>query len=99
MYVEKVKLLILYINALTLSGHVYRTRMANSALKCKTIMLIIAMSLCNYNNILINFGQLYNNSCYTTFSITTLDMCIAFEFHQLWAVRPSIYHIFWHLTK
>ena len=56
-------------------------------------------SFCSYNKILINFGQLYSNSCYTTFSIATLGMCITCEFHQLWAVRPCIYHIFWHLTK
>ena len=37
--------------------------------------------------------------CYTTFSVATLGMCIACEFHQLWAMRPCIYHIFWHLTK
>ena len=37
---------------------------------------------------------MYNNSCYTTFSIATLGMCIACEFHQLAAVRPCIYHIF-----
>ena len=78
----------------------YRTRMANSALKYRIITLITARSLCNYNNILINFGQLYSNSCYTTFSIVaTLGMCIACEFHQLWTVRPCIYHIFRHLTK
>ena len=34
----------------------YHTRMANSALKCRLIILITASSLCNYNNILINFG-------------------------------------------
>ena len=77
----------------------YCTRMANSALRCQIIILITARSLCSYNNILINFGQLYSNSCYTTFSIATLGMCIACEFHQLWAVRPCIYHIFQHLTK
>ena len=73
--------------------------MANSALKCQIIILITTRSLCNHINILINFGQLYINSCYTTFSIATLGMCIACEFHQLWAVRPCIYHIFRHLTK
>ena len=31
--------------------------------------------------------------------IATLGMCIACEFHQLWAARPCIYHIFRHLTK
>ena len=31
----------------------YRTRMANSALKCQIIILITSRSLCNYNNILI----------------------------------------------
>ena len=72
----------------------YHTRMANSALKCQIIILITARSLCSYNNILINFGQLYSNSCYTTFNIATLGMCIACEFHQLWAVKPCIYHIF-----
>ena len=51
---------------------VYRTRMANSALKCRIIILIVARSLCNYNNTLMNFGQLYSNSCYTTFNIATL---------------------------
>ena len=51
-------------------------RMANSALKCRIIILITASSLCSYNNILINFGQLYNNSCYTTLNIATLGMCI-----------------------
>ena len=76
-----------------------RTRMANWALKCPIIILIIARSSYSYNNILINFGQLYSNSCYTSFSIATLGMCIACEFHQLWAVRPCIYHKFWHLTK
>ena len=78
---------------------IYRTRMPNSALKCRLIILITARSLCSYNNFLINFGQLYSNSCYTTFSIATLGMCIACEFHQLWAMRPCIYHIFRHLTK
>ena len=73
--------------------------MANSALKCWIIILIIVRSLCNYNNILVNFGQLYSNSCFTTFSIATLGMCIACEFHQLWAVRPCTYHILQHLTK
>ena len=77
----------------------YRTRMANSALKFRIIIWINAMSLCNYNNNLINFGQLYSNSCYTTFNIATLGMCIACEFHQLWTMRPCIYHIFRHLTK
>ena len=77
----------------------YDTCMANSALKCRIIILIIARSLCSYNNIVINFGQLYSNSCYTTSNIATLGMCIACEFHQLWVVRPCIYHIFWHLTK
>ena len=73
--------------------------MANSTLKCRINILITAMSLCSYNNILINVGQLYSNSCYTTFSITTLGMCIACEFHQLGTARPCIYHIFQHLTK
>ena len=73
--------------------------MANSALKCQIIVLITARSFCSYNNILINFGHLYSNSCYTTFSIATLGSCIACEFHQLWAVRPCIYQIFRHLTK
>ena len=77
----------------------YRTRMANSALKCRTNTLITARSFCSYNNILINFRQLYSNSYYTTFNIATLGLCIACEFHQLWAVRPCIYHILWHLTK
>ena len=54
----------------------YRTHMANSALKCRIIILITARSLCSYNNILINFGQLYSNSCYTTFSIAALGLCI-----------------------
>ena len=31
----------------------YRTYMANSALKCQIIILIIATSFCSYNNILI----------------------------------------------
>ena len=75
-----------------------RTRMANLALKCRVNILIPARSLCSYHNILINFGQLYSNSCYTTSSIATLGMCIACEFHQLWVVRPCIYHIFRHLT-
>ena len=48
---------------------------------------------------LINFGQLYSYSCYISFNIASLDMCIACEFHQLWAVKPCIYHIFRHLTK
>ena len=65
----------------------------------KYLFLKSARSFCNYNNILGNFGQLYSNSCFTTFSIATLGMCIACEFHQLWAVRPCIYHIFQHLTK
>ena len=56
------------------------TRMANSALKCRITILIIAMSFCSYSNILINFGQLYSNSCYTIFSIATLGMCI----HSMW---------------
>ena len=43
--------------------HKYRVRMANSALKCRLIILIIVRLLCSYNNILINFGQLYSNSC------------------------------------
>ena len=73
--------------------------MANSALKCPIIILITARSFWSYNNILINFGQLYSNSCYTTFSIATLGMCIACGFHQLWTVKPCIYHIFWHLTE
>ena len=77
----------------------YRTRIANLAIKCWIIILIFARSCCSYNNILIIFGQLYSNSCYTTFSVVTLGMCIACEFHQLWAVRPCIYHIFRHLTK
>ena len=77
----------------------YRTRMANLALKCRIINLITARSLFSYFNILIKFGQLYNNSCYTNFTIATLGMCIACEFHQLWAVRPCVHHIFWHLTK
>ena len=75
------------------------TRMANSALKCKIIILNTARSLCNYNNILINFGQLYSNSCYTNFNNATLGMCIACEFHHIWTTRPCIYHIFQHLTK
>ena len=78
---------------------VYRTRMANWALKCRIIVLITARSFYSYNNILINFGQLCTNSCYTSFNIATLDVCTACEFHQLWAVRPCIYHIFQHLTK
>ena len=73
--------------------------MANSALKCRKIIVITARSFYNYNNVLINFGQLYSNSCYTTLSIATLGMCIACESHQLWAVRPCIYHIFRHLAK
>ena len=77
----------------------YRTRMANSTLKCRIIILITARSFCSYNNILINFEQLYSNSCYTTFNITTLGICIACEFHQLWAVRPCIYQMFRHFTK
>ena len=77
----------------------YRTHMANLALKCQMTILIIARSLCSYNNILINFGQVYSNSCYTTFSIAALGMCIACEFQQLWAMRPWLYHIFRHLTK
>ena len=76
-----------------------RTRMPNSALKCRIIILITARSFCSSNNILIKFGQLYSNSCYTNFSIATLGMCIVCELHQLWAVRPRIYHIFRHLTK
>ena len=60
----------------------YHTRMANSALKCRIVILITARSFCNYNNILIKYGQLYSNSCYTTFSVATLRMCIACEFHQ-----------------
>ena len=36
----------------------YRIHMANSALKCRIIILIIARSFCSYNSILINFGQL-----------------------------------------
>ena len=79
--------------------YIYCTRMANSALKCRIIILITARLLWSYNNILINFRQLYSNSCYTTFCIATLGMCIACEFHQLWAVRPCIYHLFRHLTK
>ena len=75
------------------------TRMANSTLKCRIIILFTARSFYSYVNILIDFGQLYSNSCYTTFSIATLGMCIACEFHQLWAVRPCIYHIFRHLIK
>ena len=78
---------------------IYRTRMANSALKCRIIILITARSFCSYNNILINFGQLYSNSCYTTFSVATLGMCIACEFYRLWAVMSCIYHIFQHLTN
>ena len=35
------------------SKSLYRTRMANSALKCRIIILITAMSFCSYNNILI----------------------------------------------
>ena len=35
----------------------YRTRMANSALKCQMIILITARTFCSYNNILINFGH------------------------------------------
>ena len=81
------------------NGFDYRTHMVNSALKCRMIILITARSFCSYNNVLINFGQLYSNSCYTTFNVATLGMCIACEFHQLWAVRPCIYHIFRHLTK
>ena len=61
---------------------------ANSTLKCRIIISIIARSFCSYNNILINFGQLYSNRCYITFSIATLGMCIACEFHQLWVERP-----------
>ena len=68
------------------TGRKCRTRMANSALKCRIIILI-------------NFGQLYSNSCYTTFNIATLGMWIACEFHQLWIVRLCIYHKFRHLTK
>ena len=41
--------------------------MANLALKCRILILNIARSFCSYNNILINFGQLYSNSCYTIF--------------------------------
>ena len=77
----------------------YCARMANSALKCRISILITARSLCSYNNILINFGRLYSNNCYRTFSIATLGMCITCKFHQFWAVRPCIYHIFGHLTK
>ena len=77
----------------------YHTPMANSTLKCRIIILFTARSLCSYANILISFGQLYSNSCYTTFRIATLGMCIACEFHQLWAVRPCIYHIIRHLIK
>ena len=75
--------------------------MATSALKCRKIILIIVRTFSNYNNILINFGQLYSNiySCSTIFSIATLGMCTTCEFHRLWAVRPCIYHIIWHLTK
>ena len=47
----------------------HRTRLANSALKCRIINSITARSLCSYNNILINFGHLYRNTCYTTSSI------------------------------
>ena len=60
----------------------------------------------NYCKVILQFKQyfnqlwaLYSNSCYTTFSIATLGMCIACEVNQLWAVRPCIYHIFRHLTK
>ena len=42
----------------------YCTRMANSALKRRIIILITARSFYSYNNVLIN-------SCYTTFSIAT----------------------------
>ena len=77
----------------------YRTLMANFTLKCRIIILFTVRSFYTYDNIFINFGQLYSNSCYTTFNIATLGMCIACEFHQLWAVRPCIYHIFQHLIK
>ena len=49
-------------------------------------------SFCSYNNILVNFGQMYSNSCYTTLSIATLGMCIACEFHQLWVVRLFVHY-------
>ena len=61
----------------------------------------------NYCKVILQFQQyfnqlgavVYSNRLLYNFTIATLGMCIACEFHQLWAMRPCIYHIFWHLTK
>ena len=49
----KTKIIELYITINDFILPHYRTRMANSALKCRIIILITARSLCSYNNILI----------------------------------------------
>ena len=53
-------------------------RMANSALKCQLIILITARSLCNYNNIFINFGHVYSMSISSTLGSEALYLFITY---------------------
>ena len=74
----------MYLNWYCYDNH---TRMANSALKCQIIMLNTARSIA-----VITIFQ-------STLGVCTTIVAIQFLLLQLWAVRPSIDHIFRHLTK
>ena len=66
-----------------------RTRMANSALKCRIIILITARSLCNYNNILINFGHVYSMWISSTLGSEALYLSHILAPHKMTSFLPN----------
>ena len=59
------------------TNHCYRTRMANSAPKCRIIILITARSFCSYNNIF-NHCSAPMNSINGKFGIVTVICCFCY---------------------
>ena len=79
-----------------------RTRMANSALKCRIIISIAARSLCNYNNILINFGHVYSMWISSTLGSEVLYLSHISEPHKMTyflAELAIMYGIWCHISQ